>query len=46
MGNHLPLTPENKFNLGANYTFDFDAGSLTLGATATYTGDQQVTIFA
>lgn len=46
VGNQLPLTPENKFNLGANYTFDFDAGSLTLGATATYTGDQQVTIFA
>jgi iron complex outermembrane receptor protein len=46
VGNRLPMTPENKFNLGANYTFDFEPGSLTLGATYTYTDDQQTTIFS
>lgn len=46
VGNRLPMTAENKFNLGANYTFDFDAGSLTLGATYTYTDDMQTTIFS
>lgn len=46
VGNQLPLTPEHKVNLGANYTWDFDAGSLTLGTTYTYTGDQQQTIWA
>ena len=45
VGNALPLTPETKLNLGANYTFQLDAGSLTLGATTTYTGDMQTTIF-
>ena len=45
-GNRLPMTPENKFTLGANYTFDFDLGSLTLGGTYTYTDDMQTTIFS
>ncbi|WP_374579247.1 TonB-dependent receptor [Phenylobacterium sp.] len=45
-GNRLPMTPENKFTLGANYTFDFDLGSLTLGGTYTFTDDMQTTIFA
>ncbi len=45
-GNRLPMTPENKLNLGANYTFDFDAGSLTLGGTYTYTDDMQTAVFS
>jgi iron complex outermembrane recepter protein len=45
-GNRLPMTPENKFNLGANYTWHFDMGSLTVGGTYTYTDDQQTTIFS
>ncbi len=45
-GNRLPMTAENKINLGANYTFDFEAGSLTLGATYTYTDEMQTTVFA
>ena len=40
------MTPENKINLGANYTFDFSPGNLTLGATYTYTDDQQTSIFS
>ncbi|CAN5496087.1 TonB-dependent receptor [soil metagenome] len=46
VGNQMPLAPENKFNLNANYTWQFDAGSLTAGASYTYTDDQQTTIFA
>ncbi len=46
VGNRLPMTPKNKLNLGANYTWDFTPGSLTLGATYTYTDDQQTTIFS
>lgn len=46
VGNRLPMTAENKFNLGANYTFDFSSGSLTLGGTYTYTDDMQTSIFS
>ncbi len=46
VGNSLPMTPENKVNLGANYTLMFDKGNLTLGVTSTYTGDMQTTVFA
>lgn len=46
VGNRLPMTPENKINLGANYTFNFSPGSLTIGGTYTYTGDQQTSIFS
>src|SRR5690606_7268542 len=45
VGNALPLSPENKLSVGANYTFQFDAGSLTAGVSYTYTDDKQVTIF-
>lgn len=45
VGNRLPMTPENKFNLGVNYTWDFSPGSLTLGGTYTYTDDMQTSIF-
>ncbi|WP_305677525.1 TonB-dependent receptor [Phenylobacterium sp.] len=46
VGNRLPMTSEHKLNLGANYTFDFAAGSLTLGGTYTYTDDMQTTVFS
>ena len=46
VGNRLPMTPKNKINLGVNYTFEFSPGSLTIGGTYTYTGDQQTTIFS
>jgi iron complex outermembrane receptor protein len=45
VGNHLPLSPENKFTLGANYTWDFGASTFTLGGTVTHTADQQSTIW-
>jgi iron complex outermembrane receptor protein len=46
VGNNLPLSPENKVSLGGTYAWDFEAGTLTLGATYTYTDDKQVTIFS
>lgn len=45
-GNNLPLSPETKFSFGANYTWDFTPGSLTLGGLYTRADDQQSTIFA
>ena len=42
----LPLTPNHKLTLGANYTWRFDPGSLTLAGSYTYTGEQQQTIWA
>jgi iron complex outermembrane recepter protein len=45
-GNQLPLSPENKFTIGANYTWNFAAGSLTAGGTYTDTDDQQSSIWA
>ena len=45
VGNRLPMTPEHKLNVGGNYTIDFTAGSLTLGATYTYTDDMQTSVF-
>lgn len=45
VGNALPLSPEHKVTVGANYTWRFDAGSLTANGSYTRTGDQQSTIF-
>ena len=45
VGSRLPMTPEHKLNVGANYTMDFTPGSLTLGATYTYTDDMQTGVF-
>lgn len=45
VGSRLPMTPEHKVNLGGNYTIDFTPGSLILGATYTYTGDMQTSVF-
>ncbi|WP_411287820.1 TonB-dependent receptor [Phenylobacterium sp.] len=46
VGNNLPLTPEHKATVAANYTWRFNPGSFTLGATWTHTEDQQTTIWA
>ena len=46
VGNRLPLTPENKFNLGLNYTIEFAKGDLILGGTYTFTDEQQAVVFA
>ena len=46
VGNRLPLSPEHKWTVGANYTWGFAAGSLTAGGTYTDIGDQQSTIWS
>ncbi|MDB5453315.1 MAG: TonB-dependent receptor [Caulobacteraceae bacterium] len=46
VGNDLPLTPKHKLTLGANYTWRFSPGNLTLAGNYTYTGEQQQTIWA
>ncbi|HEX2559636.1 TonB-dependent receptor [Phenylobacterium sp.] len=46
VGNRLPLSPEHKFTVGGNYTWEFGAGSLTANGSYTWTGDQQSTIFS
>ncbi|MBU1375657.1 MAG: TonB-dependent receptor [Alphaproteobacteria bacterium] len=39
-GKRLPRTPKHKLGAAGAYTFDFDPGSLILGANATYTSSQ------
>ncbi len=46
VGNRLPLSPEHKWTVGANYTWGFAAGSLTASGMYTDTGDQQSTIWS
>ena len=46
VGNRLPITPENKLNLGLNYTVELAEGNLVLGATYTFTDEQQAVVFA
>lgn len=46
VGNELPLSPKSKFTIGANYTWNFAPGSLTMGGTYTDTDDQQSLIWA
>jgi iron complex outermembrane receptor protein len=46
VGNRLPLTPEHKWTVGANYTWGFAAGSLTASGMYTDTADQQSTIWS
>ncbi len=46
VGNRLPLTPEHKWTVGANYTWSFAPGSLTVGGMYTDTDDQQSTIWS
>jgi len=44
-GNQLPNAPRNKIALNGNYTFVFDAGSLTLSATAIWRDQQYGSVF-
>ncbi|MBL8265571.1 TonB-dependent receptor [Steroidobacter sp.] len=45
VGNRLPLSPKNKWTVGANYTWRFTPGSFTVSGMYTDTGDQQSTIW-
>ncbi|MET0225107.1 MAG: TonB-dependent receptor, partial [Dokdonella sp.] len=45
VGNRLPITPQHKWTVGANYTWGFSAGSFTAGGTYTDIGAQQSTIW-
>ncbi|HKU15053.1 MAG TPA: TonB-dependent receptor [Steroidobacteraceae bacterium] len=44
-GNNLPLSPENKWTIGFNYTWGFTPGSLTFTGMYTDTDDQQSSIW-
>lgn len=44
-GNRLPQAPEHKVALNGAYTFDTDAGSLTLGATYLYRSEAYANVF-
>jgi len=44
-GNQLPNAPRNKIALNGNYTFVFDAGSLTLSATGIWRDQQYGSVF-
>ncbi|HWK52380.1 MAG TPA: TonB-dependent receptor, partial [Steroidobacter sp.] len=46
VGNRLPLAPEHKWTVGANYTWGFAAGALTASGMYTDTHDQQSTIWS
>jgi iron complex outermembrane receptor protein len=44
-GNQLPLSPENKWTFGFNYTLSFTPGSLTFTGMYTDTDDMQTSIW-
>jgi iron complex outermembrane receptor protein len=46
VGNSLPNSPEVKYTVGANYTFNWAPGSLTFGGTYSYTDDLQSNVFS
>jgi iron complex outermembrane receptor protein len=46
VGNQLPLSPENKWTVGLNYTFSFTPGALTFTGMYTDTDDMQTSIWA
>ena len=46
VGNSLPNAPEQKYTIGANYTWRLSSGALTAGGTYSYTDDLQSTVFA
>ena len=46
VGNSLPNSPEQKYTIGANYTWNLASGSLTAGGTYSYTDELQSTVFA
>ena len=45
-GNSLPNSPEVKYTIGANYTFNWTPGSLTFGGTYSFTDDLQSNVFS
>lgn len=45
VGNRMPLAPEHKWTVGANYTWSFAPGSLTASGMYTDIDDQQSTIW-
>ena len=45
-GNSLPNSPEVKYTIGANYTWNWTAGALTFGGTYSYTDDLQANVFS
>jgi iron complex outermembrane receptor protein len=44
-GNQLPFATPHRFTINANYTFDFDAGSLTPSASAVYKSETYFSVF-
>jgi iron complex outermembrane receptor protein len=46
VGNDLPNSPEVKYTVGANYTFNWTPGALTFGGTYSYTDDLQSNVFS
>jgi iron complex outermembrane recepter protein len=46
VGNSLPNAPEVKYTVGANYTWNWAPGALTLGGTYSYTDDLQSNVFS
>jgi iron complex outermembrane receptor protein len=46
VGNSLPNSPEVKYTVGANYTFNWSPGSLTFGGTYSYSDDLQSNVFS
>jgi iron complex outermembrane receptor protein len=46
VGNSLPNSPEVKYTIGANYTWNWTPGALTFGGTYSYTDDLQGNVFS
>ena len=46
VGNSLPNSPEVKYTVGANYTWNWTPGALTLGGTYSFTDDLQSNVFS
>ena len=46
VGNSLPNSPEVKYTVGANYTWNWTPGALTFGGTYSYTDDLQSNVFS
>ena len=45
VGNRLPQAPKHKLALNGSYTFEFDPGALTLGATYLYPSESYASVF-
>ena len=46
VGNSMPNSPDSKYTIGANYTWNFAPGALTLGGTWSYTHELQSGVFS